>query len=275
VGRIGRLRLDPATARFAILLLVFCPFAFFFQAVYSESLFLLLAATAFLLAEHQRFALAGLATGACLLTRPVGIAVAVGILLMACVSPERIRALGSAIPGLALFSLFPIWLAVETGAPFAFLHAEDAWDRHLAPAGPLTGLYDGARAGWAGLLQLTVGNSAHPYWTPVEPGRTAVLNLINLASAVVFLFLAVVAWKRIGGAYGAFSLIGVLIPLSYPSTNSVAPLQSLPRYGIVLFPLFLAAATLVAKPARSLVLATSALFLGLMLAAWVLWLFVA
>ena len=31
-----------------VLLLVFCPFAFFFQAVYSESLFLLLAATAFL-----------------------------------------------------------------------------------------------------------------------------------------------------------------------------------------------------------------------------------
>ena len=56
VLRIGRLRLDVETARYGVLLLVFCPMAFFFQAVYSESLFLLLAATAFLLAEHRRFA---------------------------------------------------------------------------------------------------------------------------------------------------------------------------------------------------------------------------
>ncbi len=275
VLRIGRLRLDVETARYGVLLLVFCPMAFFFQAVYSESLFLLLAATAFLLAEHRRFAWAGLAAGACLLTRPVGIAVVVGILVLAFAAPHRGRSLASTVPGMAVAAAFPIWLALETGSPFSFLHAESAWGRQLAPAGPLTGLYDGARAGWASVLQLTVGTSEHPYWTSVEPGRTAVLNLINLGSALLFLALSVVAWKRVGAAYGAYSLIGVLIPLSFTSTTTVYPLLSMPRFGIVLFPLFLAAATVVPRPARALVLGTSALFLGVMSVGWALWIFVA
>ena len=125
------------------------------------------------------------------------------------------------------------------------------------------------------MLQLTVGTSEHPYWTPVEPGRTAVLNLVNLGCALLFLALSIVAWKRLGAAYGAYSLIGVLIPLSFTSTTTVYPLLSMPRFGIVLFPLFLAAATLVPRPARALVLGTSALFLGVMSVGWALWIFVA
>ena len=94
--------------------------------------------------------------------------------------------------------------------PWAFAHAEGTWHRHLSPAGPLGGIWDGLRAGWAGVEQLASGSNAHVYWTAVGPAdstplRTAVINLELLGFLVLFVALAVIAWREFGAPYGLFS----------------------------------------------------------------------
>jgi hypothetical protein len=54
------------------------------------------------------------------------------------------------------------------------------------------------------------------------------------------------------------------------------PLLSLPRFGLVIFPLFLALATLGARPrAHTAIVALSSLLLGVLVVQWALWQWVA
>src|SRR5207253_162613 len=87
-------RLGADGARRAVLYLAVFPMALFLQAVYSESLFLLLALGAFVLAERGRFAAAGVTTGLAVLARLAGIALLPALVLVAWRQRERIRALG-------------------------------------------------------------------------------------------------------------------------------------------------------------------------------------
>ena len=62
-----------ATAAWTVILLSFASTSFFFQAVYSESLFLLLTVASFSAARRGRWVLAGLAGGLAALTRSAGV----------------------------------------------------------------------------------------------------------------------------------------------------------------------------------------------------------
>ena len=162
--RIAEERLGGDGARRAVLYLAFFPTALFLQAVYSESLFLFLCLGAFALAERGRFASAGVVVGLAVLTRPTGIALVPPLILLA---RRRSWQLASALPVMAVY---PLLLWRKIGDPWAFAHAEGTWHRHLSPAGPLGGIWDGLRAGWAGVEQLASGSNAHVYWTAVAPG---------------------------------------------------------------------------------------------------------
>jgi hypothetical protein len=98
---------------------------------------------------------------------------------------------------------------------------------------------------------------------------------IELASfLVLFAILAVVAWRRLGAPYGLFAAGSLLIATAAP-TRAV-PLLSLSRFGLVVFPFFIALALLADTPRRvALVTAVSALLLGVHLTQWVLWQWVA
>jgi hypothetical protein len=153
------------------------------------------------------------------------------------------------------------------------------WHRHLSPAGPLAGVWNGLRAGWAGVRQLASGSDEHVYWSAVSaadspPLRTAVINVSLLAFLVLFCVLAYVAWRRFGAPYGLFAVLSLAIPLSVPSSRW--PLLSMPRFGLVVFPLFLALATLGARPrVHTAIVSCSALLLGLFVTQWALWYWVA
>lgn len=268
--RLAEPLLGNAGARRALLYLALFPTALFLQAVYSESLFLLCCAGAFLLAERRRFTAAGVVCGLAILARPNGVALLPALVLLA--RRESWRLLVAA----PLAALYPVYLWWKLGDPWAFAHAERGWHRHLSPAGPLGGVWDGLRAGWAGARQLASGSNAHPYWTAVSPAdsaplRTAALNLELLAFLVLFVLLAVVAWRRFGAPYGLFAALSLAIPLSVPSSRW--PLLSLPRFGLVVFPLFFALAALggVRPRVHSAVLASSALLLGVFVTQWALW----
>jgi hypothetical protein len=277
LDRLAEPRLGAEGARRAVLYLAIFPMALFLQAVYSESLYLLFCLAAFLFAERGRFLPAGVAAGLALLTRPVGIALLPALALLAWRSRDARGALSRLAVAPALFAVYPLLLWRQRGDPWEFLDAQGIWTRHLSPAGPFGGIWDGLRAGWAGVQQLASGSHEHAYWPAADgtdPLRVAAINLECLAALALFTVLAVVAWRRFGAPYGLFSVVSLAIPLSYPSERW--PLLSLPRFGLVVFPLFMALAALGGRPrAHVAIVSISSLFLGVAVAQWALWQWVA
>ncbi len=262
--------------RTVIYLAVF-PMTLFLQAVYSEALFLLLTVAAFVLAERRRFGPAGLIAGLALLTRPAGLALLPALALIAWHSPDRRRGLANLAVAPLLFCLYPVYLWIDRGDPFAFARAQDVWTRHISYAGPFGGIWDGLRAGWAGVRQLVSGSHTTTYWPAVDgtdPMRVAAVNLEALAFLVLFAALTIVAWRRFGAPYGLFAALSLAIPLSVPSERW--PLLSLPRFGLVVFPLFLALAALGGRPrVHVAIVSVSSVMLGVAIVQWSLWQWVA
>ncbi len=271
--RLADERLGAEGGRRTVLYLAVFPMALFLQAVYSESLFLLLVLGAFFLAERNRFATAGLVTGLAILTRAAGLALLPALALLAWRNRDRLRSLSGVALALPVGAIYPLVLWQQLGDPWAFTNAQDRWHRHVSAAGPLGGIWDGLVAGWRGLEQFVVGHGTHV--SGVSPMHAAAENLQALVFLVLLLALTAVAWRRFGAAYGLFATVSLAIPLSYPSSRW--PLLSLPRFGLVIFPLFLALAALTAaRPrAHTAVVACSALFLGVAVVQWALWQWVA
>ena len=84
----------------------------------------------------------------------------------------------------------------------------------------------------------------------------------------------VVAWRRIGPAYGLYTLVSVALPLTFVSDK--VPLWSMQRFAVVVFPAFMALATVVRS---RLLVAVTATILAAGLCAyvvrWSLWYWVA
>ena len=270
-------KLGAEGARRAVLYLALFPMTLFLQAVYSEALFLLLAVAVFVLAERARFLPAALVTGLAMLTRPVGVALLPALLVFAWRAEDRRRALASLLVAPFLFCAYPLYLWADRGDALAFARAQDVWTRHVSWAGPLGGVWDGLRAGWAGVRQLVAGSGGTVYWPAAEgtdPLRAAAVNLEGLAFLVLFVGLTVVAWRRFGAPYGLYAALSLAIPLSVPSERW--PLLSLPRFGLVVFPLFLALGALGGRPRLHVgIVSVSSIMLGVAIVQWSLWQWVA
>ena len=261
--RLAEPRLGADGARRAVLYLAVFPTSLFLQAVYSEALFLALALAAFLLAERGRFAAAGAFAGLALLTRPAGLALLPALALLAWRTPARGRALAGLAVAPALFAAFPLVLWAQVGDPWAFVDAQERWHRHLSLGGPLGGAWEGLRA---------VVEGAAP--AGAAPMHAAAVNAQGLAALALFTALTVVAWRRFGAPYGLFAATSLALPLSVPSDRW--PLLSLPRFGLVVFPFFLALAALGGRPrVHAAILTCSALLLGVAVTQWALWQWVA
>ena len=259
--RLGTTLVGGPAARRAVLYLALFPVSFFFGAVYSESLYLMLALAAFLAAERGRFGVAGVTCGLAILTRVAGIAILPPLVVIAWRSPERRRALLSIAiaPVLASLHLFVVWQA--RGGLRDLFHAQALWQRHLAAAGPIGGIVHGVGKGWSTLSTLGDPGGPNLLW-PSE--------LVNVGVLVLFLALTVVAWRRVGAPYGLFAALSLALPLSFPADPS--PLLSLPRFGLVVFPLFLALGTLgQSRRVHLTIVGVSGTLLVLATVEWVRW----
>lgn len=149
---------------------------------------------------------------------------------------------------------FVAFLALSGGQPLAPFHAQALWHREFA--GPFVAVFDGARAAFEGARQLLSGQTAHLYF-PLE-GKSADIEASHNLLLFAFLALAVPAtvgvFRRLPLAYGIYMLAALALPLSYPVPTQ--PLMSLPRFLLVLFPIFMwLAAYLGSRPrGRALVL---------------------
>lgn len=295
--RLTLLELGSATkARLAVMLIAFCPVAFFFSAVYSESLFLALSLGAVYAARQGKWAAAGVLGALGAAERNSGVMLAVALVMLFLYGPRGDRASLAGgdrrgwrrlapryrlEPQILWIALVPaglvaylVYLAASIGDGFAPLHAQTLWYHHYA--GPFGGVWDGAVAAWDGLRQLLHGSRTPVYFTAAggDPFSVAGQNLMLFA----FLLLGVAALagtiRRLPIAYGAYTLAALALPLSDPVKPQ--PLDSLPRYEVVLFPLFMwAAAWLEDRDWGDGALAASAVLLGLFSAMFATWRFVA
>jgi hypothetical protein len=264
-ARLARELLDDEHAGGALWLLAAYPFAVFFSAVYTESLFLLAALGAWYSLRHRRFvagSMWGLLAG---LARPNGFFLSVPLGLIALgfrdglgsTSPDaghdqrpwrvpdlrHVAAAAMPVVGMLAFTVYLYWRTREWFA-WAKMHA--AWGRTFSAEVPLTGV---ARA-TNSLLDLIV---MRPY---------DALNLLGVSFAVVMIW---PVWRRLGPAWVAFVLINVIPPLF------AGGLLSMGRLSATMFPLFLALAG--SLPARSVpaVIAAFALMQGLVAVLFYTW----
>lgn len=127
--------LELQAAQTAVLLLVVSPFGLFFDAVYTESLFLLQIVGALLLARRGRWVLAGLVAGTASGTRLVGLALTAALLAGAWtrrVGPATLAAVAvTGVGGLAGFLAYTWWRFDD---PLAYFHTQErwgGWDEHV------------------------------------------------------------------------------------------------------------------------------------------------
>jgi hypothetical protein len=247
VHRLTVLELGARTADMTIELIAFGPLALFLSAVYTESLFLALSAGTFYAARRGRWATAGALGGLAALTRVTGILLALPVMLLflygprADVAPDRPMRrlipryrLTPAVLWVALIpagtAVFSAYLALRGYGPLAFLHAQTRFSDHVTTF-PLLTVWYGAQSAWQ---QLRIGfGGAVGLVTPTQ----SVVGILALAVAAVALC---GVFRRLPLAYGAYILVGLLIPLSSPTVAD--PLKGLARYETVLFPLYMAAA---------------------------------
>jgi Mannosyltransferase (PIG-V) len=253
--RLAEERLGVDGARRAVLYLALFPMALFLGAVYSEALYLLLVLAAFVLAERGRFGATGVVTGLAILTRVTGLALLPALAVIAWRSRDRKRGLAGLALAVPVAAIYPLVLWQQIGDPWAFVHAQERWHRHLSAAGPLGGIWD-----------------AFTNWVPpgADHSHAIAVNVGALLALALLVALTVVAWRRFGTPYGLFAAVSIAIPLSLPSDRW--PLLSMPRFALVIFPIFLALAVLGGKPrVHTAIVAVSSMFLGIAIAQWALW----
>jgi hypothetical protein len=251
VYRITLDRFGAKAAYRATLLLATFPFSFYFGAPYTESLFLLLAALAFLSVERGWW---GVACGAALLAgaeRPTGLLIGGCVVLAYALTRVRERRLpGWGALWLLLtplgFLAFVFYCWRRFGDPVAFMTAERVgWGR-----GGVSGA--GLIATWR-LLWNPGG------WLAGSDYDTILYGLYALVAAV-FVLLIIWVVRRLGPVYALYCLATILAPLiTYTSADGLG------RYLSVTFPVFIViGAALERRPALADVLAMGgAMLLGI------------
>jgi hypothetical protein len=214
-------RFGRTIARRTVLFLSISPLAFVFSAVYAESLFLVLATGAFLLAERGRFLSASALAALGVLTRPVGMALAPALVWIAWGERKgRWRRVAPVVLLPAAQGLFSLYLWWETGDPFAQTHAQArGWGRSL------------------GLPPLVIWNA----FTGPVLDRHELRFLVHIIFAIVWTAMLVELWKRrdeVPIPYFLFAAGCVLLPFAAGSLVSAG------RIGMLGFPLFWALAIL-------------------------------
>ena len=215
------------------------PLAFFLQAVYTESLFLVLTLACFVFAREGHWRLAGIMGLLATLTRSTGVLL---LIPMAYYYYERrgwkLRRTDSHVANLLMVAegilVWMTYLSLAFGKPLLFSSAQAQWERTSRrpatrwPRGfwPPSG---GVEAAHRRVLQPFHGESAS------DPGYgVAPANVLNLAFLVVAGLLLWYGARRLPAGYSLYALAALAYPLFFPS--QYVPLMSYPRFTLTVFP---------------------------------------
>jgi hypothetical protein len=254
--RVARADVGRRAAAITVLLLALSPVGFFLLAPYTEALFLATTLAAFHFARGRRPWLAGLAGAAAGLTRLQG-----GLLILPLgylawrelragrLEPRNAPAWVLPAVGLFLALAYPRFVLGEAGSP---IDLQRAWGARLAP--PWEAIGD------------ALGHIAR---------RGDPIEVLNLGTVVTLTALGVYALRRLPLEYGLYALASLAL-LWVRDTDNLSPLMSAARYGLVVFPSFVAAGLLLrTRPALAAgLIATFAIVQIALFTYWVRWGFV-
>jgi hypothetical protein len=247
------------------------PTAFYWQAVYSESVFLMLSIACIMWAREERWKLAGVAGLLAVLTRSAGFLLLVPMIV--CYFEQRgwdrrrIDAQSASL--LMVVEGLMVWMAYLSlgfGRPLLFAEVQDQWRRSLAV--PTAAIWRGLRSAQQGLRQLLSRQTRHLYWPAPSPGAASSLawaNIVNLSALAVAVPAIWYGLRRLPAAYSAFAIATVGYPLLFPARYQ--PLLSMPRFVLVAFPLFVSIALFTDKRPRAHVVISLLFALGLLVLA--------
>ncbi len=247
---------DRTVARRAIFYISIFPTAVFFSAVYTESLFLMLTVASFYYMRERRWWLAGAIGLLASLTRIEGMLLAVPFAIeWWSAHRENLRAgLRNLVPifliplGLLLFMGY-LW--VLNGDPLYFTHIQSHWNRQLA-------------APWT-----SIGNSFHKIATALGP-QTVAQQILELVFTALMIGVLIGGWRKLKPSYVAYMGLSILMPLCTSS------LMSMPRFALVLFPMFAILALWGGRPrVNNAIVALSLPLLGLFTVLFADWYWVA
>ena len=239
VYRIAEKGWGERAARVAVLALALFPTSFFFNAAYTESLFLALSAgSLWALRVRRTLLLACLLAGLATATRNVGVFLLVPLayewLKNAREYRWRVAYLALAPSGLVAYAAYLWW---RFGDPLLFYTEQRRWGREATD--PLNTLHSALVRGSEGLGRLFSPN----LWR-ADPslGRVAdALGAANNAYALIFLGLALAllaaGLRVLPPDLSAYAFLLILPPTLFGPPQG--PLMGLPRYVLVAFPLFI------------------------------------
>ncbi len=262
---------DRPSAQRAVFYAAFFPTAFFFNAVYTESLFFLLTIATMYHARRQQWLAAAVFGLLAAATRNLG------VLMWALVMWEWLRHNGwritqayrmsawrnlwnglrrhwfelliiAAIPlGLLLYVAF---LKLNFGRPFAFVEVQAAWNRENI--GPIA------------VLARDLAKLMEP-----QVARWYLTSLLNVGAFFLVLALVPFIWQKLGEGYAIYVLILLLIPMASST-------QSIIRYLLPIFPIYILLGWWGRRSAVDHAILTSfAVLLGVLTSIFVNWYFVA
>jgi hypothetical protein len=216
----------------AVLLYVFCPTAYVLSLAYTEGLFLTAAAGCLFALSRRYWITAALCACAAGLTRNSGIAVVLAVLVVALPAAWRGRAWRPALAaviaplGLAAFMAYG-WVMV--GTPVAFLSAERFWQgQHfvwfITPVGALLAALHGGPGGATFLINAMAGLALILGFVGIWLFDRLSRTLRTAGGAIA----------RVPASWWVYTVGALLIAYSAFFANSI------PRYTMAAFPLFVA-----------------------------------
>lgn len=213
-------------------LIAFFPTAFYFSAVYTESLFLMWTVLSFYMGRSKRFWWAGIFGGVASLTRNTGILLVLPLLYEYMQTKQwNWRAIRADIASIALVPagllVYMVHLWLVLGDPLAFVHAQKYWSRRMMM--PWQTL-------WNGFIDKYYDKRTQ--WGKINHIFDKVVVVLELVTTSIITYKAVQRRWNTEWSYILYAAPAVLVPLTSPSIP-FAFFLSIPRFVVVIFPLFI------------------------------------
>ncbi|MGZ3496448.1 MAG: mannosyltransferase family protein [Vulcanimicrobiaceae bacterium] len=247
---------DRTVARHAIFYVSIFPTAVFFSAVYTESLFFMLTVASFYYMREHRWLLAGIIGLLAAMTRVEGVLLVVPFVIewYTAYRGDLKRGLVNLLPAALIpcgLGVYMAYLWVLNGDPLYFSHVQIHWNRHFA-------------APWTAVIN-TFHKIAH-----ASSSVTVAQQSLELVFTALMIGVLIAGWRQLRPSYVAYMALSILVPMSTSS------LMSMPRFALVLFPMFAILALWGRRPSvNNVIVALSLPLLGLFTVLFADWYWVA
>jgi len=208
-------------AKVFILLLLF-PTSYYFLAFYTESLFLLLTLLTFYYLNKKNFLLASIFTAFATATRIIGLALIPAILFEAYHSYKR----NKKIPFLIIITplgyfIYSAYLQMISGNAFSVILKQKDWNRQISIFSPWTALKEG-------FVKIVYGSALSRSNTIIH-----FIEQLEFFMAILILIFLIISINKIKFSYWLYVFFS-LVPIFFSGM-----LSSIPRYIIVMFPIYI------------------------------------